>query len=57
LNENIIHPTAVILAQARRSSPSERSSRLGELVSSEWGSNSGKNKNLDELSLRLSWFA
>jgi len=47
----------VILAQARQSSPGERPSCLGESVSLEQGSNSGKNKNLGELSLRLSWFA
>jgi len=47
----------MILAQARGSSPSERPSRLGESVSPKRGSNSGKNKNLGELSLRLSWFA
>jgi len=44
----------VILAQARQSSPGERPSRLGESVSPGRGSNSGKNKNLGELSLKLS---
>jgi len=37
------YPTAVALAQARHSSPGERPSRLGESVSPERGSNSGKN--------------
>jgi len=46
----------VALAQARKSSLGERLSRLGESISPGRGSNSGKIKNLGELSLRLGWF-
>jgi len=39
IKQRIKHPTVVALAQARKSSPSERPSRLGSL---ERGSNSGQ---------------
>jgi len=46
----------VVLAQARRSSPGERPSRLGGSFSPERGSNSGQNKKFGR-TLKQSWFA